>query len=193
MAGMKENLEVILKDYPTSPEAGDALYWMAYFAKTDRKYADAAEYSARLVKEYPDHGYAPESAYEVGENKVLGNKYFEAVEAFKEAYAKYPDTGYGALSLVRIGEVLVSQQYSTEDWQKELSEKNDPASRIALLSIPLRAGDREKTDAALAKLDSFKMNEAQKGYALAMKAGAENLAGAYSQRRHRRQCRQLSK
>ncbi|MBR5902539.1 tetratricopeptide repeat protein [bacterium] len=179
MAGMKENLEVILKDYPTSPEAGDALYWMAYFAKSDRKYADAAEFSARLVKEYPDHGYAPEAAYEVGENKVLGNKYFEAVEAFKEAYAKYPDTGYGALSLVRVGEVLVSQQYSTEDWQKELSEKNDAASRIALLSIPLRAGDREKADEALAKLDSFKMNEAQKGYALAMKAGCENLAGAY--------------
>ena len=90
MAGMKENLDKILKDYPKSPEAGDALYWMAYFAKSDRKYADAAEYSARLVKEYPEHGYAPEAAYEVGEDKVLGNKYFEAVEAFKEAYQKYP-------------------------------------------------------------------------------------------------------
>jgi len=179
MAGMKANLEVILKDYPKSPEAGDALYWMAYFAKSDRKYAEAAEYSARLVKEYPEHGFAPESAYEVGENKVLGNKYFEAVEAFKEAFAKYPETGFGALSLVRVGEVLVSQQYSTEEWEKELGEMKGAGPRIALLSLPLRAGDREKTDAALAKLDSFKMNEAQKGYALALKAGAENLAGAY--------------
>ena len=180
MAGMKENLDRILKDYPKSPEAGDALYWMAYFAKSDRKYADAAEYSARLVKEYPEHGYAPEAAYEVGEDKVLGNKYFEAVEAFKEAYQKYPETGYGALSLVRVGEVLVSQQYSTEEWEKDLEAMGSDASRIALLSIPVRAKDREKTDAALAKLDSFKMNDAQKGYALAFKAAAENLAGAYA-------------
>ena len=179
MAGMKENLEKILADYSKSPEAGDALYWMAYFAKSDRKYAEAAEFSARLVKEYPEHGYAPESAYEVGENKVLGNKYFEAIESFKEAYQKYPETGYGALSLVRVGEVLVSQQYSLEEWISELEVMKSDASRIALLSIPVRAGDREKTDERLAKLDSSKMNEAQKGYALAFKAGAENLAGAY--------------
>ena len=179
MAGMKENLDKILKDYPKAPEAGDALYWMAYFAKTDRKYAEAAEYSARLVKEYPEHGYAPEAAYEVGEDKVLGNKYFEGVEAFKEAYQKYPETGYGALCLVRVGEVLVSQQYSTEEWEKDLAAMGSDAARIALLSIPVRAKDREKADAALAKLDSFKMNDAQKGYALAFKAAAENLAGAY--------------
>ena len=177
--GTKAFLEQVLKDYPKADECGDALYWLAYFEKNARKNLEAGKLYERIVKEYPENSYAPEAAYESAECLVSANKYVESIEAFKKAYESFPETGFGALALVRVGEVLASQNYELKSWKEELVTFKSAASRIALLSLPVRAGDVEGTKEALGKLDSAKMNEAQMGYALAFQAAAENLFGDY--------------
>lgn len=183
-AGMTNALQEVVREYPGTPEAGEALYWMGFAYRSTRAYEAAAEVYRELMKKNPAHPYAAEAAYLVGESYALDNKPGQAAEAFVEAFKAYPAHGYGLLALVRAGEVYM-QQNQLEGWLAQLDElERGGGVGVAMIAwaragVLMRAGRGEEAAKALGARNVGGLAPNAQGYALALKAGVQNANGQH--------------
>lgn len=184
-AGMTNVLHEVVREYPGTPEAGEALYWMGFAYRSTRAYEAAAEVYRRLMREYPTHQYAAEAAYLVGESYALDNKPGQAAEAFVEAFKAFPADGYGLYALVRAGEVYL-QQGQLAGWLAQLGElERETPSGAALIAwaragVLMRAGRGEEAAKVLGERSVAGLAPNAQGYALALRAGVENANGQHA-------------
>jgi tetratricopeptide (TPR) repeat protein len=79
-----EQLEAIVRDDPTNPEA---YYYLGYIAYTEKKPAEAAEYFSKTILLNPDF---PDPYYELSLAQISLNKADEALATLEKARKKFP-------------------------------------------------------------------------------------------------------
>ena len=79
-----EQLEAIVRDDPTNPEA---YYYLGYIAYTEKKPADAADYFGKTILLNPDF---PDPYYELALSQISLNKPDEALATLEKARQKFP-------------------------------------------------------------------------------------------------------
>ena len=62
----KTAFEAFLKDYPNSPYAGNALYWLGELYILDLDYANAEKSFNAIITQHPDHAKVAEAHYKLG-------------------------------------------------------------------------------------------------------------------------------
>jgi len=79
-----EQLEAIVRDDPTNPEA---YYYLGYIAYTEKKPAEAAEYFSKTILLNPDF---PDPYYELALSQISLNKADDALATLEKARKKFP-------------------------------------------------------------------------------------------------------
>jgi tetratricopeptide (TPR) repeat protein len=79
-----EQLEAIVRDDPTNPEA---YYYLGYIAYTEKKPADAADYFGKTILLNPDF---PDPYYELALSQISLNKPDDALATLDKARQKFP-------------------------------------------------------------------------------------------------------
>ncbi|HEV8493924.1 MAG TPA: tetratricopeptide repeat protein, partial [Candidatus Angelobacter sp.] len=79
-----EQLEAIVRDDPTNPEA---YYYLGYIAYTEKKPAEAADYFSKTILLNPDF---PDPYYELALSQISLNKPDEALAVLERARQKFP-------------------------------------------------------------------------------------------------------
>jgi len=176
--GMKTELSKLVKKYPESSEAADALYWQGYLLRADTKYETAAKIYKQLAEKYSSHNYAPEAAYLVGESYSLDNKQAQALESYLKAFKMFPESGYGLYSLMQAGKIYINKN-DLSSWIEQLNllTKENPKRILILIAkagILAQSGDLEKSEALLKNIYYKGLNPDAKGYAIALSAALKN-------------------
>ena len=185
-AGMSNALTVLLNDYPGTPQAGEALYWLAYLMRNIRAYAAAAQYCEQIVSNYPTISYGPEAAYLIGECYLLDNQPLPAVSRFLAAYKAFPAAGYTVYALMRGAEVYL-EHAQIEDWLEELKKLSGAAGtesgvlKIAKGAALQRAGKYAEAEGVFETLDPATLARDVAGITLALHAGVANGMSNFAQ------------
>jgi len=102
-------LERLLKDYPKSEYADDALYEIARANLQQDKNTEAIQAYTRLVSKYPTCSYARTASLERGMIYRNMGQYDEAIKAFKYTIETYPATEQAYTALDGMEQVYVEQ------------------------------------------------------------------------------------
>jgi len=181
--GMNNELAALVKKYPDSIEAGDALYWQGYLFRNKTKYEDAAKVYKQLLEKYPSHNYAPEAAYLIGESYALDNKQAQALEGYLNAFNTFPESGYGLYSLMQAGKIYLNKG-GLETWLEQLNSliKENPKRILILIAkagILAQAGKLEEAEDLLKNIRLQSFNPDAAGYSLALTAALQNKKKEY--------------
>lgn len=104
--------ELLLRDFPASPAAGDALFWLAWHQAAQKKYTEAAARYGELLQRYPAHALAAKARYYQGSAYLHGGDEKKAAGVFYEiALAGKPEMD--SRELLWLGQRLAAQK-STE-------------------------------------------------------------------------------
>jgi len=181
--GMNNELAILVKKYPESPESGDALYWQGYLLRGKTKYEDAAKAYQQLIEKYPSHNYAPEAAYLIGESYSLDNKQAQALESYLNAFKAFPESGYGLYSLMQAGKIYLNKG-GLDTWVEQLNSliKENPKRILILIAkagILSQAGKLKEAEDLLKNIQIKSLNPDAAGYSIALSAALENKKKEY--------------
>jgi tetratricopeptide (TPR) repeat protein len=123
-----EQLEAIIRDDPTNPEA---YYYLGYLSYTDKKPAQAAEYFSKTIVLNPDF---PDPYYELALSQISLNKPDEALSTLDKARKKFAQN----YTL----ELCTGLAYGRKKEYKEAAEHYTAAEVIAKATDPSRLDDQ---------------------------------------------------
>jgi TolA-binding protein len=111
-AKAKENLETILRSYPTSDSAPGAYYYLGEVTfRSDRtgKMLDDALANYQRVFLYPDNPWIPAALYSTGAALERQGKFQEAVDAYFQSIVDHPRSEWTAGARLGVGRSFVRQ------------------------------------------------------------------------------------
>lgn len=79
---MALSYEHLLKDYPQSPQAAQALFWLGWHDSSEKKYLEAAKRYGELLRRFPQDALAPRAQYYMGAAYLHGGEETKAAETF---------------------------------------------------------------------------------------------------------------
>jgi tetratricopeptide (TPR) repeat protein len=123
-----EQLEAIVREDPTNPEA---YYYLGYIAYTEKKPAEAAEYFNKTILLNPDF---PDPYYELALSQINLNKSDDALSTLDKARKKFPQT----YTL----ELCTGLAYGRKKDYKQAAEHYTAAEIIAKATDPSRLDDQ---------------------------------------------------
>lgn len=123
-----EQLEAIVREDPTNPEA---YYYLGYIAYTEKKPAEAAEYFNKTILLNPDF---PDPYYELALSQINLNKSDDALSTLDKARKKFPQT----YTL----ELCTGLAYGRKKDYKQAAEHYTAAEVIAKATDPSRLDDQ---------------------------------------------------
>jgi tol-pal system protein YbgF len=94
-------LREMLKTYPTSPRASDALYFIGQSFAADSPDSAGAYYS-QVVDQYPTAARAPSALYNLGLLAERRKDNAKAKDAYQRVVQKYPQSDEAALARDRL-------------------------------------------------------------------------------------------
>jgi tol-pal system protein YbgF len=97
-----EGFEEFIKQYPDSPNADNARYWVGecYYSMGDLARAETE--FGRVIVEYPDGNKVPSAAYKLGMVRVAQGRADDARAQFRQVVEKYPGTNEARLAADRL-------------------------------------------------------------------------------------------
>ena len=123
-----EQLEAIIREDPTNPEA---YYYLGYIAYTEKKPAEAADYFSKTILLNPDF---PDPYYELALSQISLNKPDDALATLDKARKKFPQT----YTL----ELCTGLAYGRKKDYKQAAEHYTAAEVIAKATDPSRLDDQ---------------------------------------------------
>lgn len=123
-----EQLQAIVREDPTNPEA---YYYLGYIAYTERKPAEAADYFSKTILLNPDF---PDPYYELALSQVNLNKADDALDTLDKARKKFPQN----YTL----ELCTALAYGHKKDYKQAAEHYTAAEIIAEATDPSRLDDQ---------------------------------------------------
>lgn len=84
--------DVLVRHYPTSGEAGDALWWLANYQRDEGRHDAALALYGRLARDCPGHPRAPDALFQIGWRHYQSGQRREAEAAFLDLGKRYPDS-----------------------------------------------------------------------------------------------------
>jgi TolA-binding protein len=134
-AKAKENLDTILRSYPTSDSAPGAYYYLGEVTyRSDRtgKTLDDALANYQRVFLYPDNPWIPAALYSTGAALERQGKFQEAVDAYFQVIVDHPRSEWTGGARLGVGRSFVRQGDPTEAMAQFQEVRNtNPDSREA--------------------------------------------------------------
>ncbi len=96
----EEQFNKFLQEYPTSPSASQARYYLAMSQLDQNKFADAASNFQNFAVQYPNDPLASSAWLNAGESYVKTNDYANAALAYERLQVFYPKDSHAAGSLL---------------------------------------------------------------------------------------------
>ena len=154
----KGKLEEVINNYPTSPAAQDAKFYLAKILFDQEKFDEAAHQFSEFYKQYPSYDPFSMSAQIAEANCLM------ATNDFKNAKIKFQDIIAKAQAAPEKEGVLASATYKVAVCDFLLGQYEEAKSKLnSLLASPVDEFSKEKAQSFLAKLDIIpleKMREA---------------------------------
>lgn len=85
-------LDAFLLQYPESPYAPEATFWLGSSQYAQKKYKLAVQTQSRVVEAYPDSGRAPDALLNKGFAELELKRRKAAQQTFREVQQRYPDS-----------------------------------------------------------------------------------------------------
>ena len=101
-----ESFKLFLEQYPATPLADNALYWIGECYYSQGKYAEAIESFNDLLLNYPNGDKVPAAYLKKGMSFVQQGKKDEALATFKLLVSKYPQQEEARLAQQKINELV---------------------------------------------------------------------------------------
>jgi tol-pal system protein YbgF len=94
--------ETFLSQFPTSPRADNAVYWLAETHYVRGRYDDALPVFRRVIEQYPQSDKVPDALLKVGFSQIeLGDR-SAARQSLQEVMRQFPDTTAARLASQRL-------------------------------------------------------------------------------------------
>lgn len=116
---MARSYQQVLQTFPQRPAAGEALFWLAWYDSTQKKYREAAARYDDLLKRFPDHALAAKARYYLGSALLHGGQEEQAAEVFYALALAQPATPDKAGPALDSRELLWLGQYLSDHAQGE--------------------------------------------------------------------------
>ncbi len=84
--------DVLVRRYPATREAGDALWWLANYQRDEGRHDAALALYERLARDCPTHLRAPDALFQIGWRHYQSGKHRDAEAAFLDLGKRYPDS-----------------------------------------------------------------------------------------------------
>jgi len=101
-----ESFKLFLQQYPTTPLADNALYWIGECYYSQGKYTEAIESFNDLLLNYPNGDKVPAAYLKKGMSFIQQGKKDEALATFKLLVSKYPQQEEARLAQQKINELV---------------------------------------------------------------------------------------
>lgn len=93
----------VLAQYPRSPAAADALYWVGWGAQRQQKHGEAVKLFKEFLGKYGSHRLAPRAMYRLGISQYRSGREPRAAESFWTLLQEHPETEIGETELLWLG------------------------------------------------------------------------------------------
>ncbi|HPC88687.1 MAG TPA: tol-pal system protein YbgF, partial [Candidatus Saccharicenans sp.] len=101
-----ESFKLFLQQYPATPLADNALYWIGECYYSQGKYTEAIESFNDLLLNYPNGDKVPAAYLKKGMSFIQQGKKDEALATFKLLVSKYPQQEEARLAQQKINELV---------------------------------------------------------------------------------------
>ncbi|HSF30063.1 MAG TPA: tetratricopeptide repeat protein [Candidatus Tectomicrobia bacterium] len=155
-ANAAADLERLLRQFPTSPYAAEAAFWLGESRFYNRQYRQALQAYLQVPR---DSARYPDALYGRGWVHYQGNDWPKAVPEFEQVVRQYPQAPIRPEALYRLGEVqfnLKSSDKAIAIYQQLLreypQERLAPNARFRIGWVRYKAGDNEQAIRDLSEL-----------------------------------------
>jgi len=113
-ANMRKCYEDLLLGFPQGDSAPEAMYWLAWYDASEKRYRESTEMYGRLMAAFPDHMLAEKARYRRALGFFRAGEEEKAAEALYEILTKYPKIQIDQKEILWLGKYYMNHERLNE-------------------------------------------------------------------------------
>ncbi len=154
-ANMRKCYAQLLKQYPKGRSAGEAMYWLAWYDFSEKRFSKAAQRYGELIRLFPQHPRVSSARYRRAMSLFQAGETDKAATALYEIITKYPETGVDQREILWLGQHFMANNRLREAYAVyDLLLGRSPGREVRALAFYYQAEVKRRAHewkAALAK------------------------------------------